>query len=116
MSDDVEWLAGLKVGDPVVATSSGAWAKHGHLVKVARFTPTQIVTTGGSRYRRKDGHGVGGSDYSFSWIVKPTVERESAIKAEQTLKQVEAIRWKDVPMVTLETVLGLVNEPKKAER
>ena len=118
MAHNADWLAGLKEGDPVVGMTSGIANRHGQLTTVIRFTPTQIVTQGGSRYRRKDGHGVGETGYMFTWIKEPTVERERAVKAEQTLRQVEAIRWTDVPVAAQEAVLSLVIEARatKAEK
>lgn len=116
MTDKAKWLAGLKVGDPVVVMSTHIGNRHGHLTAVARFTPTQIVTEAGSRFRRKDGKRTGVAGYESAWLKETTAERETAIKAERTLRQVETIRWRDVPIATLEAVVELVSKAGKAKR
>lgn len=105
---DIDWLAGLQVGDEVVTMRSGVGCKHGTLTAVARLTPTQIITDGGGRFRRMDGHGVGKSGYYFSWIKKPSVTRLAAIKADSSFARVKAIDWNGVPLATVEAVLVLV--------
>lgn len=109
MTDKTDWLAGLQVGDEVVEMTSHIGA-FGDLTTVTRVTTTQIVTTSGSRFRRKSGHGVGESGRVFTWIKEPTREREVAIKRDTALKAVEAIRWRDVPTAIQETVLALVTK------
>jgi hypothetical protein len=113
MSDKADWLAWLKRGDPVVVRSTHFEDKHGSLTTVARFTPKQIVTLAGSRFRRKDGRRTGIASCERAWIEKPTAEREFAIKAEQAVREVQAIRWRDVPISTVEAVLALVPKASK---
>lgn len=82
MSSDAEWLAGLKVGDPVVMRS---WfPKIKRVDWIARFTKTLIVTDTGQRFQRTDGRTPGNSvwhSWNFHWIEKPTAAQ--ARKAER---------------------------------
>lgn len=115
MTDKADWLARLQVGDLVVVRSAHFLDRYdGQLATVARFTPMQIVTQTGARFRRKDGQRTGVAHCASVWIEKPTAEMERTNKAQQTLRQVESIQWKDVPTATLEAVLALV--PKASKR
>lgn len=116
MTEKSDWLTGLEEGDLVVEMSANPFDRHGRLATVARFTPKQIVTQHGRRFRRDSGDCVGDSCSYRSWIEEPTAERETAVKADDTLRQVESIRWKDVPVATLEAVLALVAKAGKAKR
>lgn len=64
-----EWLDGLKAGDKVAVEHYSSVG----IATVDRTTATQIVVRGG-RYRRHDGHYVGGG-YTAPMIAQPTPER-----------------------------------------
>jgi hypothetical protein len=70
----------VKVGDLLIS-------HHRHtksVVKVERVTPAQLVVTGGKRFRKKDGYGIGGDSFYYSYI---TIPKEG---------EVESIRQRDV--------------------
>lgn len=60
-------LADVKVGDLLIkhfrATRS--------IVKVEKLTPTQIVVTGGDRFRKKDGYEIGCGGFYYCNITIP---------------------------------------------
>jgi hypothetical protein len=76
----MENFENVKVGDLVIS-------HHRHttsVVKVERVTPTQLVVTGGERFRKKDGCGIGSGGFYYSYI---TIPKEG---------EVESIRRRDV--------------------
>lgn len=55
-----EWLEKLKTTDEVLVSRYGRFGmSREYITKIARFTPTTIVTTDGYKFRKKDGHIVG---------------------------------------------------------
>lgn len=79
MSDKADWLAGLKVGDPVIVRWS--FPRRREIQTVVRLTDTLIETNDGLRFRRKDGYKPGCSSYHFRLIEQPTAAQ--ARKAER---------------------------------
>lgn len=57
----------VKVGDLLISHNRHTTS----VVKVERVTPTQLVVTGGKRFRKKDGCGVGGDSFYYSYITIP---------------------------------------------
>ena len=41
------------------------------IVRVAKITPTQIVTTLGERYRKKDGYEIGCGNFYYNYLTIP---------------------------------------------
>jgi hypothetical protein len=76
----IEWLAGLKPGDPIVIRKhrgQDGWVYETH--EAARLTTTQIVVTLNDsevRYRRDNGRGIG---FAPGALVQPTPEIRAAI-------------------------------------
>lgn len=99
------WLASLKVGDRVMV--GGRWNSYDEIRRVARITATQIVLddTHGSRFRRRDGGGLGG-DRRFVREVTPEAEHKFNVdKARETLRYT---RWERIPdHVCLELAIRL---------
>ena len=78
MTDRAEWLAGLKVGDPVAVD---IWPEKGGTVqRVARFTKQFIVADDGRRFRKRDGFMPGDDPWNLCNIKEPT--RAPARKAK----------------------------------
>ena len=76
-----EWLNKLEVGDTVILS-------HGHnrhsLMKIERFTKTQIVLDGISlKFRRDDGYQVGGLAWCMSCLQEAKPERLAEIKQKK---------------------------------
>lgn len=69
-------LQDLSSGDLVCIGS-----RHGDsIVKIDRITKTQIITTGGSKYRRRDGGLIGASPYYYEYIQILTAEKKAKIR------------------------------------
>lgn len=84
MTDKAEWLAGLKVGDPVVVRTGFPEMKRVH--RIARFTKTLIVLDDGWRFRRKNGWTPGIDPWNFYWLEKPTRAQARKAKARKAAR------------------------------
>lgn len=72
-------LDDVKVGDLVI--SHHRTGKR--VLKVEKITSTQIVTTGGLRYRKKDGFAIGSGGFYYDSITVPKEgEVESIIRSD----------------------------------
>lgn len=82
MTDKADWLAGLKVGDPVVVRQQFVRyrQKAQRPRRITRFTKTLIVTDDGWHFRRKDGY-TPGEDWPARWIDEPTRAQTRKAKA-----------------------------------
>ena len=60
-------LADVKVGDLLIKHFRAIRS----VVKVEKLTPTQIVVTGGDRFRKKDGREIGSGGFYFCYITYP---------------------------------------------
>lgn len=60
-------LADVKVGDLLIKHFRGIRS----VVKVEKLTPTQIVVTGGDRFRKKDGYEIGSGGFYHCYITLP---------------------------------------------
>ena len=69
-------LADVKVGDLLI--------KHFRtirsVVKVEKLTPTQIVVTGGDRFRKKDGYEIGSGGFYYCHITLPKDDEVESIR------------------------------------
>lgn len=101
---EAEWLAGLKVGDPVAVY--GTRELEG-IRRVERITPSGLVVVGGRKYRRGMCRGDGWDHYSIS---EPTREIRATLHRRRVLHEVSEIRWDAIPLTTIEAVLRLVRE------
>ena len=114
MSEKTEWLAGLKVGDPVIVESThiGGIA---YLATVERLTATQIIVGGTrARYRRQDGYRIGPYSYHRSWIEEPTPEARAEIRQTELLDRFRRRGcWDKLPLDTLEAVAELLEKAKR---
>ena len=72
-------LADVKVGDLLIKHFRGMRS----VVKVEKLTPTQIVVTGGDRFRKKDGYKIGSGGFYHYYITLPKEgEVESISRAD----------------------------------
>lgn len=60
-------LSNVQVGDLVI----GHWRGLKRVLKVEKLTPTQIVVTGGDRFRKKDGFEIGSVGFYHCYITTP---------------------------------------------
>ena len=60
-------LEDVKVEDLLISHSRGGK----RIVRVAKITPTQIVTTLGERYRKKDGCEIGCRGFYYNYLTIP---------------------------------------------
>jgi hypothetical protein len=67
-------LADVKVGDLLIKHFRGSKG----VVKVEKLTPTQIVVTGGDRFRKKDGYEIGSGGFYYCSI---TIPKEGEIES-----------------------------------
>lgn len=63
----MENFENVKVGDLLISQHRGIK----NVVKVERVTPTQLVVTGGERFCKKDGYGIGCGGFYYSYITIP---------------------------------------------
>lgn len=60
-------LSNVQVGDFVIShCCSGT-----RVLKVVKITPTQIVTVGNERYRKKDGYAIGSGGFYYDYATIP---------------------------------------------
>lgn len=81
-----EWVESLKTGDDVVVRYPGF--SPDTTATVDRVTKTQIVVSGGRKYRRKGCPGRRVGDHYGPWLVRPTPENREAIAARELFQQV----------------------------
>ena len=60
-------LSNVQVGDLVI--NHHRTGKR--VLKVVKITPTQIVTVGNGRYRKKDGYAIGSGGFYYDYITVP---------------------------------------------
>lgn len=72
MTDKADWLAGLKVGDPVRMRLNTSNANHATVRRGAYFTKTRIVLDNASWFRRVDGRTPSACGCHWWLIEKPT--------------------------------------------
>jgi len=88
---DNQWLQELKVGDEVYIPKQYG---RGYIRSfVQRITPSQIVVTGGDKYRKKDGCSVGTGIWNSSRIYQPTEKLENTYKLGEL--EAQAIKLRD---------------------
>lgn len=80
----MENLENVKVGDLLISHSRNIKS----VVKVERVTPTQLVVTGGERFRKKDGGGVGSSGFYYSYITIPKDGEAESIRKRNVVETV----------------------------
>ena len=102
-----EWLNKLEVGDTVILS-------HGHnrhsLMKIERFTKTQIVLDGISlKFRRDDGYQVGGLAWCMSCLREATTEMVAVIKENNLrsdiLFRIDSSEFREFDIDHLERIL-----------
>ncbi len=101
---DKDFLDNLAVGDTVVVESNDSW----NVTKVARFTKTQVIITGGGKFRRATG--LGGNDWNRSSLVEPTQERLDKIRHSILVAKLRHFNWKSLPLDTLNAINALVGK------
>lgn len=67
-------LDDIKVGDLVISHHRTGR----RVLKVEKITPTQIVTIGGLRYRKKDGYAIGSGGFYYDYI---TAAKEGEVES-----------------------------------
>lgn len=79
-----EIFENVKVGDLLISHSRITKS----VVKVERVTPTQLVITGGERFRKKDGYGIGSGGFYYSYITIPKEGEVEQIKKQNVVETV----------------------------
>lgn len=74
----------LEPGDEVVILNRRHHGKE--LQTIERLTKTQIVTDGGRRFRRRDGHGVGDQG---DWLKVPNEATKNLLRWEAMIKAIQ---------------------------
>lgn len=105
-----EWRDNLKAGDPVAVWDG--W--HHSLHKVDRVTTTQIVV-GHSKYRRGDGHMIGGGAWSRHSLKEPTPEVIGEMREKADRMALGRIEWSKLPIETVRAVLAVVRAGSHVE-
>ena len=104
------WLATIKPGDMVIV-NDGGWGNTSRVTRVTRLTATQIVIQNGhaeQRFRRSDGHVVGGTGYHSAWLSEPTPQRVAEVRRAALRSRVfHAIRALDVKKSSDEQIEAL---------
>lgn len=77
-------LADVKVGDLLIKHLRGSRS----VVKVEKLTPTQIVVTGGNRFRKRDGYEIGSGGFYHSHIALPKEGEVESIRRENLITNV----------------------------
>lgn len=80
----MENLENAKVGDLLISRNR----HRASVVKVERVTPTQLVVTGGERFRKKDGSGVGSGGFYYSYLTIPKEGEVESIKKRNVVETV----------------------------
>lgn len=91
-----------EVGQEVAIRSGYGYASY-RAAKVAKITPSgQVVLTNGDRYQ-PSGHRIGGGSYRES--IEPMTDKiRDGIRKEEIASRLSVVRWKDLPLSTLECV------------
>ena len=79
-----EWIKELKKGDKVIVSGT---RQPSRVATIERFTKTQIIVDGGSKFRLSDGEGVGGSVWCYSCIDQATDEAIAEIKEQEKVRK-----------------------------
>lgn len=120
MSERNEWLANLKPGDEVGRQMVGGRGAYLHVdfLTVKRRTANYILIgsvnnkTYEQKFRASDGREPGNGMYVLS---VPTDELKKQLAAQTRkdalLKIIDAVRWRDMPISTLEAVAKIVDPP-----
>ena len=77
-------LADVKIGDLLIKHFRGMRS----VVKVEKLTPTQIVVTGGDRFRIKDGYEIGGGGFCHCYITHPKEGEVESIRRANFITKV----------------------------
>lgn len=113
--NDNQWLQELKAGDSVVVSGAG-WHDVQEIEKVERVTKTQIILAGDQRYRKDDGHKVGGSAWRRGWLSQATPELVAQVQADELNRRLtvrmEDTKWKQVSLSKKERIAAILDEPE----
>jgi hypothetical protein len=117
MSELTSWLDGLKAGDEVAVCHTGSFQAWYDFRRVEKRTPTQI-TVGATRYRVKDGRECGDCYRSHLEEATPELKQQEAEKKKQQhlAVKLEAVRWRNLPLSTLQAVDAVMEQSAHAER
>lgn len=74
----------VKVGDLLISHRRSIKS----VVKVERVTPTQLIVTGGERFRKKDGNGIGSGGFYYSYITLPKDGEVESIRKQNVVETV----------------------------
>lgn len=80
----IESFENVKVGDLVISHHRSTK----RVVKVEGVTPTQLVVTGGERFRKKDGYGIGSGGFYYSYITIPKDGEVESVRKGEMVKTV----------------------------
>lgn len=99
-------LNDLKPGDKVVLRYG---FNEMRLETVSKVTAHHVICAN-TKYRRKDGYQVCGGVWSRIRIVLPTPELLDDIQRRNLADEMEAVKWKDLPLETLRAVATVLKE------
>jgi hypothetical protein len=112
-----DWLKTLKVGDWVLVNGSigAALTK----ARVSELTKSGNFRVGTKLYRKEDGSERGGSFYYASYIHEYNEERwqQELDRRKKTahVHNLSSIRWNDLPTVTLEAIVAIIEADKASQ-
>lgn len=77
-------LDDVKVGDLLISHHRTGR----RVLKVEKITPTQIVTVGNERYRKKDGYAIGSGGFYYDYITVPKEGEVESIRRDNFIVNV----------------------------
>jgi len=113
---DRGWLQDLKAGDDVIVDGR----RGRRLAKVERTTKTQIILAGTTvRFRKKDGHVIGGSTWNFHHLSRVTADNLADINLEKHISAASGLLKKIADSkkagLTLEQAQQVINLAKQIQ-
>ncbi len=107
----MSWLDKLKPGDRVIVSDGHRGA---YVDRVDRITKTQIITKNG-RWRKLDGHPVGGGSWSLSMIREDTPEAVEKANRTAQARYLSLVSWRTMPDDVLSVCAKLVRDAMRRE-
>jgi hypothetical protein len=96
MTDNQEWLDGLKVGDTVAVESNGLGKRAYHIAKIEKITPTRRFVVGGRNYN-SSGAEISTDKWSVSRDIVPvTPEIVEEIKLRKALTYIHYVNFESL--------------------
>lgn len=102
----------LKPGDTVIVSRSHHPST---LSTVVKLTKTQIILSSGSRFRKKDGWGVGGDRWCTDRLEEATPEKVSKIQRMRLAQKLATTKWYDLELNTLRKVAEILDNQQRKD-